>query len=223
MADVSDNNNEWTMAVYIMADGPKGSRELDKQANDTVDVIREAIRTTEHPPRVAIQMDFKTKPGARRVILAKGHEDKQLCEYCDDTTPSSPEAKAPPVIEKVANLREKDSGKVASVAGFFDWINRECQANHYLVHFWGHSNGPVGIFTDFPTVKKNTRPDTLTLPELKEGFKHAKEVFRKSVDLVLFKDCWMSTLETAYQLKGLANYRDCVARYRRSLRRLAIC
>ncbi len=47
---------------------------------------------------------------------------------------------------------------------------------------------------------------TLTLSELREALAAAKRSLEKPVDIIAFKDCFMATLETAYELAGLADF-----------------
>jgi hypothetical protein len=66
--------------------------------------------------------------------------------------------------------------------------------------FWGHSNGPNGLFFDNDPGKANAR--TLSLPNI------ASAMDRRigSATVVMFRDCCMSTLETAFQLKKAARF-----------------
>ena len=47
---------------------------------------------------------------------------------------------------------------------------------------------------------------TLTLKELRAALRHGRECLNQEVDIIAFKDCFMSTLETAYELKDAATY-----------------
>ena len=82
---------------------------------------------------------------------------------------------------------------------------------------WGHSRGPFGLFTDAPFSSALSglfaKPDpwtyvaqTLTLKELRTALRHARECLNQEVDIIAFKDCFMSSLETAYELKDAATY-----------------
>jgi hypothetical protein len=101
------------------------------------------------------------------------------------------------------------------------------------VIFWGHSSGPVGLFGDSATPV--SQPTRLTLPKLKnvmrrlagalgdkgrqESFARVKAESRKAagreekvegthqpIDILLFKNCWIATLETALELRHVARY-----------------
>jgi hypothetical protein len=63
--------------------------------------------------------------------------------------------------------------------------------------FWGHSCGPGGLFYD-------NRPGGSARPM---GLDDIERAMRKArADVILFRDCCMSTLETAFQLRDVANY-----------------
>ena len=82
--------------------------------------------------------------------------------------------------------------------------------------FWGHSRGPFGLFTDSPfsLVPGMFAPDnpafyiaqTLTLKELRAAMHSAQARLGQAVDIIAFKDCFMCTLETAYELKDVATF-----------------
>ncbi len=165
----------------MIADGKGGSSALDATAMETKKEIERALRASGAGRRVhvAIQMDFKTTPGTSRVIVGR---EKDWHDHS----------------------REEDAGDPLVLERFFKWIKKSCPARRYLVHFWGHSAGPVGLF--FDDVSPEARPDALTLPELKRAFRTGKTVFKQPIDIVLFKDCWIGTLETAYQLRNTARY-----------------
>ena len=181
----------WTVMIYMIADDPAGGEMLDQQANQELDEIihaklgladRDAIH-------VAVQVDFRTQPDVWRRIIGKGTW----------LQPESPAADP------------------ATLYGFFDWVDQECRAYNYLLLFWGHSRGPFGLFTDRPFSSPMAGAfaeddpttyvtQTLTLKELREALGHARECLRTEINIVAFKDCFMSTLETAYKLKDWVEF-----------------
>jgi hypothetical protein len=112
------------------------------------------------------------------------------------------------------------------MAGFFKWAVKHCPADNYAVFFWGHSFGPAGLFEVGTPIVVPTVPDAAagmatpgaddrygvpaisldelsrapaaSLPDLAVAL---KEIPRR-VKLVVFQDCWMSTLETAFELQA---------------------
>jgi hypothetical protein len=170
------------VAVYMIADGIGGSSALDASAEQAQDDIKIALAAAgaDGTVNVAMQMDFKETPGTRRLIV---HRHRNWIHVDRDEE----EAGDPRVLER-----------------FFRWVHTECPAERYIVHFWGHSSGPVGLF--FEQSPHDIRPHGLTLPELGYAFEHSMPIFGQLVDIVLLKDCWMSTLEAACELRDGAKF-----------------
>jgi hypothetical protein len=171
----------WTVAVYMIADGMNGSSALDASAEQAKDDIKTALAAAgaNDTVNVAMQMDFKETPGTHRLILHRHRDWIRLG-------------------------REEQAGDPHVLDGFFRWMHSECPAERYIVHFWGHSSGPVGLF--FEKSPPNLRPHGLTLPELGYAFEHSRRILGQLVDIVLLKDCWMSTLEAASELRDGAKF-----------------
>jgi hypothetical protein len=99
---------------------------------------------------------------------------------------------------------ESDAADPETLYGFFRWAKEMCPADRYLLMFWGHSRSMFGLFTDADPWEYVAQ--TLTLTELRTALKAATDCIGRELDIVVFKDCYMSTLETASELKGLASY-----------------
>src|ERR1700686_871148 len=138
----------WTVAVYMIADGINGSSALDASAEQAKDEIKSALAAAGANGKidVAMQMDFKETLGTHRLILHR-HRDWNR------------------------TVRKEPAGDPVVLKKFLGWGHRECPAERYLVHFWGHSSGPVGMF--FDRSPHNHRPHGLTLAELGYAFEHA--------------------------------------------------
>jgi len=196
MPGVYSAREPWAVAVYMVSDGPRGDKDLDKAAVGAVEDMKKAVRAAADrgiDVRVAVQMDAKTRKGSLRVLIQKGDESLE---------PVSLEAD--PIAVTTTKGRELNSGNPKSLHSFVHWFRDSSPNRRYIVHLWGHSDGTQGLFTD--DGRFTSHPDTLTLPELRRAFQCAHECCGGPLDLVLFKNCWMSTLETAYQLEGLARY-----------------
>ena len=172
------DRKRWTVLIYMVADDPQGGELLDQQAVREMDEITKAAMSEETRKHlnVALQVDFRTLPGVWRRVIG-------------ETTFVRPEGNA---------------ADPATLYGFFEWAARECPADHYVLIFWGHSRGQFGMFGDSDPFDYTAQ--TLTLDELGEALKAAKRSLEKPVDIIAFKDCFMATLETAYELGGLADY-----------------
>jgi len=180
----------WTVLIYMIADDPAGGALLDQQANRELDqIIHATLSVNRDQIYVAVQVDFRSQPDVWRRVVGEG-----------------------------AWLQpESDAADPETLYGFFEWAGRMCPADRYLLILWGHSRGPFGLFTDSPFSSAMSglfaKPDpwtyvaqTLTLKELRGALRHARECLNQEVDIIAFKDCFMSSLETAYELKDAATY-----------------
>lgn len=180
----------WTVLIYMIADDPAGGALLDQQANREMDqIIHATLSTNRDQLYVAVQVDFRSQPDVWRRVVGEG-----------------------------AWLQpESDAADPETLYGFFEWAQRLCPADRYALILWGHSRGPFGLFTDAPFSSALSGlfakadpwtyvAQTLTLKELRAALRHARECLNQEVDIVAFKDCFMSTLETAYELKDAATY-----------------
>jgi hypothetical protein len=176
--------------IYMIADDPAGGALLDQQANRELDqIIHATLSSNSKQLYVAVQIDFRSQPDVWRRVVGEGAW-----------------------VQPESNAADPDT-----LYGFFEWAARMCPADRYLLILWGHSRGPFGLFTDAPFSSPLTglfaSPDpwtyvaqTLTLKELRIALRHARECLNQEVDIIAFKDCFMSTLETAYELKDAATY-----------------
>lgn len=190
MPEQARARKSWTVMIYMIADDPAGGALLDQQANRELDqIIHGTLSADRDQLYVAVQLDFRSQPDVWRRVVGEG-----------------------------AWLQpESDAADPETLYGFFEWAQRMCPAERYALMLWGHSRGPFGLFTDAPFSSALSglfaRPDpwtyvaqTLTLKELRAALRHARECLHQDVDIIAFKDCFMSTLETAYELKDVATY-----------------
>jgi hypothetical protein len=180
----------WTVMIYMIADDPGGGELLDQVANRELDqIIHATLGTTRDKLYVTVQVDFRSQPDVWRRVVGEG-------------------AWAQP---------ESNAADPETLYGYFEWVSRVCPADRYLLMLWGHSKGPFGLFSDEPfgagigAAFAEGDPwtyvaQTLTLTELRAALRAASACFKRKVDIVAFKDCFMSTLETAYELKDAASY-----------------
>ena len=157
---------------------------------------------------VAVQVDLSDQEGILRLAVDGTYDDLTI-----------------------SRIPEADATAADTLKGFFKWVAADFPALRYCVVFWGHSSGPVGLFGD--RASPNGPVNRLTLPKLRgvmhqfasalkatgKGFVASKtDCYKRPiwkalkppkvtpVDIVLFKDCWMSTLETAYELQKSARF-----------------
>ena len=172
---------KWGVLAYIVAEPPpgfSGAQDLNPNAHAEVQAIAQAGDALQPFMHVAYQVDYGDKVGIFRQIV-------------DGPTPDVVRVDEPP---------DAEAGDPTVLTNFFQWAIKECPAERYAVFFWGHSFGPASMFAPpLPGLR------VLGLPELRG----ALSSFRKNgqeLDVVLFKDCWMSTLETACELQDVARF-----------------
>jgi hypothetical protein len=126
---------------------------------------------------VAIQADLKASAGTYRWILGQDEDFR----------------------------RESLATTTRALDAFFEWGRRECPAKRYAVLFWGHSAGPMGLFSD--TGPKHSR-DELSLSELRAGLRHMsrKLLHKRPIDIVLFKNCFQAILETGFEIRDSVRF-----------------
>ena len=103
----------------------------------------------------------------------------------------------------VLRLIETSDSNAASenvLKDFLQFGRENCPAGRYLIYFFGHAFGPMGLFLDSETLTRS--PNSLRLNDLADAI----EAEGGHAAIVLFRDCFMSTLETAFQLQSCADF-----------------
>jgi Clostripain family len=168
---------DWAVLVYMVADDPQGGELLDQQANRELDrIVFASMGADRSKLHVAVQVDYRSQRDVWRRVIGEGSWRHP----------------------------ESDAADPETLYGFFRWAKEMCPADRYLLMFWGHSRSMFGLFTDADPWEYVAQ--TLTLPELRTALRAATDCIGRELDIVVFKDCYMSTLETAGELKGLATY-----------------
>ena len=205
----SNSQKAWTVLIYMVADGPSGSQALDEIALREISSIIHGIKARDLDGKgpldhinVAVQVDLKGLKGTFRYVAnpdAKG----QWCQF--DT------------------LKESDATSPKTLLDYLGWVKDRCPADHYLIVFWGHSSSFLGLFGERPkatgpVVQLKLQQLAPLLPSLRRGESPTRipqvprrgeeqnEQPEKAIDIVLFKDCWMSTAEIAFELHGYVEY-----------------
>jgi hypothetical protein len=168
----------WAVFVYLVADDQRGSPApaLDDIAERELDLMFEAV--DRRNVHVAVQVDFRNK--------------KEVWRYLRR--------------EPEGSLPESSAGDPRTIKTFLDWASDNTRAERHLVLFWGHAFGTAGLFPDSRPEAPLSR-DILSLPELSDVLSHASALFGgQAVDIVMFKNCCLSNVETAYQLHADAEF-----------------
>jgi hypothetical protein len=190
---------EWTLMVYMVSDGPVapnggapgGGEEMD--LDQILSIERNALaRAVEAlgdagQVHVAVQIDYLKYPGVFRWSDGAG----EVTRVKEESSAADPE-----VLQR-----------------FYKW-GLTFPARRYALMFWGHSSGPSGLFTDamstFGPVGRSGI-DTLNLPRLGHSIAKLSAALGKRpaqqaqntpepLQVVIFKDCFQSLLETAFEL-----------------------
>src|SRR5262249_43650530 len=102
-------------------------------------------------------------------------------------------------LSKEATDLNSASGSV--LQDFLQFGHAECPAQRHVVYFYGHSHGPMGLYFD-KDARKRAPKTSLGLNDLASSL----ETPDCRSSLLVFRDCFMSTLEAAYQLRGVAEF-----------------
>jgi hypothetical protein len=194
----------WTVLVYIVADDdrqpPNGS--LNTIAQKQIAELSKTAREMKGDPLVLAQVDFTNAPPNRFNFLEEEVDPATACTPGYKTSASSSTSHG-------TTLREVNSASRRTLSGFFEYAagileERQIENSRYALMFWGHAAGPEGLFRD---PQPSTENPSLKLPDLRLALKDAlKTLNARYVDLVMFQDCWISTLEVAYELKDTVRY-----------------
>ena len=93
-----------------------------------------------------------------------------------------------------------NSARADVLQEFLRFGHQECPADRYVIFFYGHAYGPMGLFYDTDANRRDA--NTLRLNDL-AGSMHAVD---GRASIVVFRDCFMNTLETAFQLRGIGEF-----------------
>jgi hypothetical protein len=190
----------WSLLAYTVADDRGGGDPLDAPVKVELKEICDAADFG--AVSIAVQVDFKYTPGVYRASIVS----KPGSRGFEDITPSTH-----PLWKHIASqLRQSDvhvqkdvidlNAASAPVLGeFFQFGAAECPAERYIVFTYGHACGPMGLFYDRESAQHV--PNTLRLNDVAKAI-----AALNGAAVVLFRDCYMNTLETAYELSGAAEY-----------------
>jgi hypothetical protein len=192
----------WTLLVYMVSDEPSNPDQpvdlerivdLDQILVEERRAILAAAGDRSADMHVAIQVDFLKPHGIFRTSSGGGEKRSRESVSTD-----------PQVLDE-----------------FFAWGINEFPADRYAVLFCGHSSGPSGLFSDALPAFGFSRSlgQTLDLRALGECFDRANERIHAlnsrrggsspsaKLEIVMFKDCFQSILETAFEL-GRTGYEE---------------
>jgi hypothetical protein len=99
-----------------------------------------------------------------------------------------------------AERDDLNAARASVLKEFLRFGQRECPADRYVVFFYGHAYGPMGLFYDADP----NRSESTTMPL--SSVAASLQVVGGRAAVVVFRDCLVNTLETAYQLRDAAEF-----------------
>jgi len=103
--------------------------------------------------------------------------------------------------DALMDLGEVNMGDGATLEDFLVWGAQTYVADHYLVVLKDHGGSWVGCCQDM-----TSGGDILSLPEISHAFRAMVNETGSSIDLVLFDDCLMGSLEVVTEMNGTVDY-----------------
>jgi hypothetical protein len=195
--ETTQDEKPWAVLVYMVADQKSHQRVLDPFADRELIAIVDAARQTDMP--VVVQVDYRVKRGITRITAnanTKGIQWEPIEADRHHVRRQVLHSNAA-IDLRVERGAESDAAGPNVLAQFLRWGRSQVRAKRYAILFWGHSCGPGGLFYD-NTEGRAARP--LGLSGIERALRNNR------ADVVLFRDCCMSTLETAFQLRDVARY-----------------
>lgn len=193
----------WAVLAYTVADDKGSGDSLDAAAKEELKSLCDAADFGRMS--VAAQVDFKHSRGVFRSVLTEAPPKTRGFEPISaDSHPLWRAIKARLDRSKLRVLKEQvdlnaSRGKV--LESFLRFGQRECPADRYVVFFYGHGYGPVGLFfdaeVDDPSVLTMMAPASLSESLQAVGGRAA---------LIVFRACQANTLETAYELRDAGEF-----------------
>jgi hypothetical protein len=190
----------WAVLAYTVADDKSGGSELDVAAKRELKAMCEAADFGQ--VNVAAQVDFKRTRGVWRGLLT------EKPEHASDRNPDTDHPLWRAILRGVKRSRvrgmqegaESNAARADVLSDFLRFGQQGCPADRYIVTFYGHAYGPMGLFFDSEARQRSA--NTLRLNDLASSI----EGIQGKAAVVIFRDCFMNTLETAYQLQRAAEF-----------------
>jgi hypothetical protein len=225
----------WAVLAYTVADDKSGGSELDAAAKRELKAICEAADfgqvnvaaqvdfkhtrgiwrglLTDKPPSRVPKPTIQ-KPGARKAAVRKAGAQKAGAPkpvadhhgHDDDDDDEHPLWRAivggvkRSLMHGLTEAAEMNAARADVLQDFLRFGQKGCPADRYIVTFYGHAYGPMGLFFDADA--RTRAGTTLRLNDLASSI----EGIEGKAAVVIFRDCFMNTLETAYQLRRASEF-----------------
>jgi hypothetical protein len=192
----------WAVLAYTVADDKGGGRTLDTAAKQELMAICDASDFAE--VSVAAQVDFTHTRGVFRAVLTEAPPTREFEDVLPENHPlwRAVVAKLTQSALRLQMEREDLNAARGSVLqDFLTFGHAECPADRHVIFFYGHAHGPMGLFFDKDAGRRAPKT-SLRLNDLAQSM----ETGPRPAALVVFRDCFMNTLEAAYQFRGVAEF-----------------
>jgi hypothetical protein len=203
MSDAATTSKPWAVLAYTVADDRGGASTLDAAAQNELKALCDAADFGR--VSVAAQVDFRRPTGVFRGTLTE--RPPVTLGFADVRADSHPlwrkilgnidEQRSDLRVQ--AERRDLNAARANVLQTFLAYGRRSCPADHFVIYFYGHAYGPMGLFCDRETGQRET--ETLRLNDLADTI-HAGG----RAAIVMFRDCFMNTLEAAFQLRTAARF-----------------
>jgi Clostripain family len=194
----------WTVLAYTVADDQSGGDSLDDSAQQELKAVCDAADFGR--VSIAAQVDFVEPKGVfRGTITAAPPKSRAFAPVRAKDHPlwkailgEVDEQRSVLTVQREA--KDLSAARAGVLRQFFRFGQSKAPAERYVIYFYGHAYGPMGLFCDAESGQRHT--DTLRLNDLATSVSTTDG--RAAV--LIFRDCFMNTLETAYQLKDTAEF-----------------
>ena len=201
MNSTYSNAKPWALLAYTVADDKGSGNTLDTAAKLELKAICDACDFAR--VGVATQVDFKNIPGVFRAVLTEG-SPREFEGVAADDYPLWRDVQsrlAQSRLELSKETSDLNSARGSVLEEFLQFGHEQCRAERHVVYFYGHSHGPMGLYFD-KDARKRAPATSMRLNDLADSLKTPD----CRAALLVFRDCFMSTLEAAYQLSGVAEF-----------------
>lgn len=192
----------WAVLAYTVADDKGDGDSLDASAREELKALCNAADFGQMS--IAAQVDFKNAKGVFRGVLTQAPPKTRGFE--DIPAESHPlwrgikarlDGSRLRVLEDTNDL---NAARTNVLKGFLRFGQQECPADRYVVFFYGHGYGPLGVF--FDSDADGTDLNTLQL----SGLADSLSMVGDRAAVIVFRSCMANSLETAYQLKDAGEF-----------------
>lgn len=215
---------DWAVLAYLVGDHKGNADSLDEAISSELKAISDAADRA--GISVAVQVDFRRKgktiratliehsanaapaangrpgddPLSRQIIDQLAWQKRHRLLSAAGQLFQAIGKKLRTAVLSLMRLPDLNAAGKEVLQDFLRFGRKKCPAKRYLIYFFGHAFGPMGLFFDSETRRRP--PNSLRLNDLADAIEGSEG----RASIVLFRDCFMCTLETAFQLRSCADF-----------------